>query len=100
MPKLKRANDGVYLIFCLGCNCHHGIWVDKPNDNKAQWTFDGNMENPTFSPSLLIREKFSTPGKADYVCHSFIRNGSIQYLNDCTHKLAGQTVELPDLDTI
>ena len=30
------------------------------------------------------------------VCHSFVTNGRIQYLGDCTHKLAGQTVDLPD----
>lgn len=30
------------------------------------------------------------------VCHSFVRNGKIEYLNDCTHELAGQTVELLD----
>ena len=29
-------------------------------------------------------------------CHSFIRDGKIQYLNDCTHEFAGKTVELPD----
>ena len=30
------------------------------------------------------------------VCHSFIRDGRIQFLGDCTHHLAGQTVDLPD----
>lgn len=29
------------------------------------------------------------------VCHSFIRDGQIQFLSDCTHALAGQTVPLP-----
>jgi hypothetical protein len=31
-----------------------------------------------------------------HCCHSFVTNGKIQFLADCTHKLAGQTVELPD----
>ena len=29
------------------------------------------------------------------VCHSFVNNGRIQFLLDCTHHLAGQTVNLP-----
>lgn len=32
------------------------------------------------------------------VCHSFITDGQIQFLNDCTHPLAGQTVPLPNFD--
>ena len=28
------------------------------------------------------------------VCHSFVTDGKIQFLGDCTHELAGQTVEL------
>lgn len=30
------------------------------------------------------------------VCHSFIKDGKIQFLGDCTHALANQTVDLPD----
>lgn len=29
-------------------------------------------------------------------CHTFIRAGKIEFLGDCTHALAGQTVALPD----
>jgi hypothetical protein len=30
------------------------------------------------------------------VCHSFIQEGSIIFLDDCTHTLRGQTVPLPE----
>jgi hypothetical protein len=30
------------------------------------------------------------------VCHSFVTDGRIQYLSDCTHAMAGQTKELAD----
>lgn len=30
-------------------------------------------------------------------CHSFVRDGKIEFLSDSTHKLAGQTVDLPPL---
>jgi hypothetical protein len=32
-----------------------------------------------------------------FVCHSFVTDGRIQYLGDCTHAMAGQTVDLPDI---
>lgn len=32
------------------------------------------------------------------ICHSFITDGSIEYLSDCTHELAGETVPLPVLE--
>jgi len=81
-----------YTFFCPGCNCDHGVWTSKKNKLGAIWSFNGNMDKPTFSPSLLI----SSPGR-NYCCHSFVTDGKIQFLSDCTHKLAGQTVELPEI---
>lgn len=31
------------------------------------------------------------------VCHSFVTAGRIEFLPDCTHALAGQTVDLPEI---
>lgn len=30
------------------------------------------------------------------ICHLFIKEGKIEYLSDCTHSLAGTTIDLPD----
>lgn len=30
------------------------------------------------------------------VCHSYVRDGKIEFLADCTHKLKNQTVEIPE----
>lgn len=64
--------------------------------NKQKWSFNGDLSSPTFSPSILSR--MPVAGTQGFVCHSFIRDGRIEFLGDCTHALAGQTVELPDLD--
>jgi hypothetical protein len=32
------------------------------------------------------------------VCHSFVTDGRIQFLTDSNHALAGQTVDLPDVE--
>jgi Family of unknown function (DUF6527) len=75
-----------YLHWCPGCDGPHAINVEKPNHCNAKWSFDGNVESPTFSPSI------------NYVgmCHYFIRGGRIEFCSDSKHALAGQTVELPD----
>lgn len=33
-----------------------------------------------------------------HVCHTFVTDGKINFLSDCTHELAGQTVPMQDLD--
>ena len=31
-----------------------------------------------------------------HVCHSFVTDGRIRFLGDCTHALKGQTVPIPE----
>lgn len=100
MSKLHKISDR-YVFECPGCGCLH--FFDE------KWQFNGDEQKPTVRPSILVRgkrqitdeesdrimagEKINIP---DLVCHSLITDGMIQFLNDCTHELAGQTVELPN----
>ena len=89
MPKAERINRqngefGGYTIYCQGCKTHHVF--DK------RWTFNGDFEKPTFSPSMLVNK--DKPNR----CHSFVRDGKIQFLDDCFHELKGQTVDLLDIE--
>jgi hypothetical protein len=71
--------------------------VNNKQPDGPQWEFNGDIDRPTFSPSILQRLRFGDePGER--VCHSFVRDGHIQFLGDCTHHLANQTVELPELE--
>lgn len=111
---------------CPGCQDMHTLpvtgWL-PPGYNthfvaeSAQWTFNGDLDRPTFTPSILVRSGHYTSQHKDgegcwcdfeqrfgkpvqykcYICHSFVTDGRIQFLPDCTHKLAGQTVDLPDI---
>jgi hypothetical protein len=67
-------------------------------ENGPRWTYNGNADAPTFSPSILVTARWSTndPTMKDDVCHSFVTDGRIQFLGDCTHKLAGETVNIPE----
>jgi len=94
-----RVNDNVYngvkyhhtqyLYMCPGCGYEHAFGLRTEGGHHE---FNGDLNRPTVSPSLL--QNF-VPGA---MCHSFIRDGMIQFLSDCTHKLAGQTVELPEIE--
>lgn len=105
MPKIKGlANqDGVrmgYVFECPGCGEWHLVYVEQPSPRNQQWQWNGNMERPTFEPSILINWAGGYgPERKPKVCHSFVRDGHIQFLGDCTHALAGQTVDLPDMET-
>lgn len=68
----------------------HVLPVNSPQ-TKPSWDWDRNIEKPTLSPSIL------TGKGTENICHSFLRKGVFQFLNDSTHSLAGQFVEMPDL---
>lgn len=86
---------------------HHG---------DGMWTWNGDVERPTIERSVLVcyyvisKEGYDMiergekppagqkyPGRA-MVCHSYVRDGNIEFLGDCTHRLAGKTVPLPPVD--
>lgn len=87
--------------WCPGCKAVHTFAVDTPQMNGARWAFDGNVDKPTFNPSMLIT--INAPGHPNYqpgamssTCHYFLHEGMIQFLGDCTHELKGQTVPMVD----
>lgn len=82
-------------VWCPGCDGAHALAVVGEDGSRPEgptWEWDGNTTAPTFSPSLLVHAAGDHPR-----CHSFIRAGSWQFLGDCGHDLAGQTVPLPPL---
>jgi Family of unknown function (DUF6527) len=92
----QADEDGRMLFHCPGCRCAHGPWV-RTNKQPA-WGWNGSFEKPTFTPSILVRWGRWTKDEPEKVCHSFVTDGRIQFLGDCTHALAGQTVDLPPWD--
>ena len=107
--KLRSVEGGNIAFWCPGCDQAHGVAVGTPFRNGAKWSFNGNFERPTVNPSLHIKKGHYADGTpaadcwlckrgstACGICHSFVTDGQIQFLVDCTHTLAGQTVPVPD----
>jgi len=110
---LRTLEGGQVAFMCPGCRELHQINVGQ--DTRPRWGFNGNYERPTFTPSILVgghqtaRDKKGewngewvrdAAGKPiPRVCHSFVTDGQIQFLGDCTHALVGQTVPLQPFNT-
>ena len=100
------GSAGGIAFWCPGCGSAHAVCTHGDRAKRPVWTWDGNVDAPTISPSINIRTgpRPTVPvdrpdaGRID-VCHSFVRGGSIEFLGDCTHTLAGKTVPLPDWPT-
>lgn len=93
-PKLVHhdmPNYQAYSHWCQGCNHAHTYYVQGGHHN---WTFDGNIESPTFTPSMRMFRKRTGEDTELTICHYFLTNGEIQFLSDCLHKFAGQTLPL------
>ena len=93
------------LFECPGCGSLHALTVklsfqemELPSDQQpACWEWNGSLSSPTLHPSLLVQWKEGSERK-EVRCHSFITDGNIQFLSDCTHHLAGQTLPLPEVE--
>jgi hypothetical protein len=101
MSKLHYLGDSnlgprggkLFVFHCPGCEYGHPFETDAPDG--AGWTWNGSLDAPTFMPSLLVHG--ANDGSTSR-CHSFVTDGKIQFLSDSTHKLSGQTVDIPDWD--
>lgn len=114
--KIVRDSDGLFYGIrwtCPGCKLlgsssgAHILPVNwlPPGETKESpaaagaphWSFNGDLANPVFGPSVL-----SSFGEHKR-CHSFVgcngaQPGQITFLSDCTHALAGKTVDLPEIE--
>lgn len=108
---LRKSSCGEHLIFyCPDCRQLHSAKIK----GEGAWGFNDDMVKPTLSPSYLMRSGHHAttfkPGEPCWctyeqrlgepspfqcgVCHFFLKEGVIEYLNDCTHDHAGKKVPL------
>lgn len=103
-------------FFCPGCNTMHEVPVAKDGSrgaSSAVWILSGTLVAPTLHPSILVTgverltdDEYRRVMKGELVaprhlrCHSFLRDGRLQFLADCTHRLASTTVPLPPIPSL
>lgn len=97
-PHLRSVQGGI-AHWCPACEEMHVVYTSKG------WSFDGNLEAPTVTPSLSITYNGPDAGtiresgqRAPFACcHYNITAGSLIYQADSTHPFANRTVPLPEL---
>lgn len=100
---IRQVNDHgkryeAIAFVCVGCielergrgSGLHMIPVNTDQTSPA-WDWNGDLQHPTLKPSI------NTHHPMGGICHSYITEGQIQYLEDCTHSFAGKTLDLEDL---
>lgn len=118
MPKAKIIRDTEGKLYglkflCPGCTgdgsfkrihmIHVAITGEVESGHTVgapHWSFNGDFDRPTFQPSVLASHPIEDEDDKVvglYTCHSFVTDGRIQYLGDCSHALKGQTVDLPEM---
>lgn len=116
--KLRTVEGGGLMYYCQGCDMVHQVRVG--DGAGPRWGWNGDAQCPTFNPSVLVTwDQLSEAGRAkeqvfkkqhgrwptreelpadvQHRCHTFVRDGMVQFLADCTHHLAGTVQALPDL---
>ena len=118
LPAVLRSLQGGRVGFwCPGCAEAH--WIGVGPGEGPRWGYNGDLDKPTFTPSILVRsvridggdaeldrilhsyklpedrERMLADRRINTVCHSFVTDGRIQFLDDSTHALAALTVDLP-----
>lgn len=93
----ETGSKGQITFWCPGCKMGHTIAYG----GDQTWTWNGDVNRPTFTPSVLANG-FPNPETPEWNakhprCHTFVTDGMIQYLSDCEHELAGQTVPMMPL---
>lgn len=92
---IYQSQPGVLWFECPGCGGIHQVFIDDKHTDKEgrviQWSWNGNPDKPTFMPSVFVSKD-----DPRYRCHSWVKDGRIEFLMDSHHDLKGKTVDLPD----
>lgn len=89
--QLNADGSQTLLFDCPGCGMLHATPVS--GSKRPAWQWNNRLDAPTLTPSVLVTW---TRYDAPQMCHSFVRDGRIEFLGDCTHALKGRTVDLPE----
>ena len=98
MSKLfKVVDEGKevgYYFDCPGCKLGHTLIVRPYGDDSLPvWKFNGDMDSPTFRPGIRLK-RASPDGKEIVSCNLFVTDGRLYFWNDCSHDLAGLSIEM------
>ena len=87
---LQLVYPGLFAHWCPGCGCAHMLEISSIQADERRLGFDGDVRCPSFEPDIV---RVDRNGK---FCRYSIKAGRVRYDRECTHALAGKTIDLPD----
>ena len=69
------------------------VMIGGTRKGTPNWTWNGDVDKPTLKPSI----KSCCPPICE-CCHSFVNDGQVKFLADCSHEFAGQTLDLLEVE--
>lgn len=103
--KFLRKTERGYAHWCQACKEMHPL--------PSSWTFNGNVDCPTFSPSFKhegLKTVKDENGKwtgewvldangngIPEICHYILTDGIVHYCGDCTHDFKNRSVPIAEL---
>jgi hypothetical protein len=103
---VKTDGGLMHEFWCPGCHDVHSIRIG--HTPHPCWHWNGSLDEPSYTPSIRVtgvqpatKDELSriTAGETieprPMCCHSFVTDGQINFLSDCTHALSGTAMRLP-----
>lgn len=73
------------------------IQLSGNREDTGNWSWNGDTEKPTVKPSILSRFPWGEDREI-IQCHTFVNDGEVQFLLDCTHDKKGSTLPLLEVE--
>lgn len=87
-----RIDEVEYLELKFPCVLQQRILpviLKGKREGTKNWTWNGDVDFPTLRPSVHSRDNY-------FLCHSFVTDGVVEFLNDSTHDKSGMKISLLD----
>jgi hypothetical protein len=111
MTDVMRRTGNRVIWWCPGCEDAHQVPVVEYGEPSGWSLISADMHAPTLIPSVLVHSprRFANTDLQEPAltneanirpavdCHSFVRDGVIDFLGDCTHQYAGVKVPMVSL---
>lgn len=93
-----EVSEATHIELNMPCNLPFRILpiiLKGSRDNNAGvvWSWNGDTEKPTLKPSILTKSEYEHKR-----CHSFVKDGMVQFLSDCSHENVGKTIKLLEVE--
>ncbi len=91
----SAPNEATHLWFVIPGpigHLHLPVMIGGTRAGTNNWTWNGDVDRPTLKPSILSE---GGPGTRS---HIWLNDGKCQFLEDSIPELAGQTLDLIDLN--